>query len=116
MGSEEAVDYSQGLPTPSVGGIGDTDIKSILSSIWPIGLIAIGIVAVSYFAGAFESAGMAGLGGPRRRGRKMTREAKAFLHHKIRTIIKEGKPQAQAIRIAFEMARKKGYKVPPSPK
>jgi len=116
MGSDE-MDYSQGLPMPATteGLGGDFDLMKIISSAWPIALIAVGVIAISYFSGALGEAGMAGLEGPRRR-RKMTKKAGAFLHHKIRTIVKEGKPQSQAVRIAFEMARKAGYKVPPPPK
>jgi len=46
----------------------------------------------------------------------MTDEAQKFISDKIRKLMDEGKPQNQAIAIAYEMARERGYDVPNKPK
>lgn len=49
-------------------------------------------------------------------GAKMTDEAQGFISKKIKTLMDEGYPQEQAIAIAYDMAREKGYDVPEKPK
>ncbi len=41
-----------------------------------------------------------------------TREAQHFISNKIRKLRDEGYPQRQAVAIALEIARDRGYKVP----
>ena len=41
-----------------------------------------------------------------------TKEAQKFVSNKIRKLRDEGYPQRQAVAIALEIARDKGYKVP----
>ena len=41
-----------------------------------------------------------------------TREAQKFVSNKIRKLRDEGYPQRQAVAIALEVARDRGYKVP----
>jgi hypothetical protein len=47
--------------------------------------------------------------------RKLSPEAEKFISRKIRKNIKEGRPQKQAVAIAYSQARAKGYKVPATP-
>jgi hypothetical protein len=43
----------------------------------------------------------------------ISKAAQKFVHRKIRFLIaKEGRSPKQAVAIAFQLARKKGYKVP----
>lgn len=46
---------------------------------------------------------------------RMTKAARKFISDKISKLVGEGKPQDQAVAIAYSMARRKGYKVPPAP-
>ncbi len=41
-----------------------------------------------------------------------TKEAQKFVSNKIRKLRSEGYPQRQAVAIALEIARDRGYKVP----
>lgn len=47
---------------------------------------------------------------------EMTRDAQEFISDKISKLYGEGYPQRQAIRIAYEMAHRGGYSVPPPPR
>lgn len=53
---------------------------------------------------------------PKKEAAKMTEEAREFISKKIKTLMDEGYPQEQAIAIAYNMAREKGYDVPEAPK
>ena len=46
---------------------------------------------------------------------KLTPEAQEFISKKIKKLMDEGKPQDQAIAIAYNMARERGFDVPESP-
>lgn len=46
------------------------------------------------------------------KGNKMSDDAQDFISKKIKKLVAEGKPQDQAIAIAYSMAKQKGYKVP----
>lgn len=53
---------------------------------------------------------------PPSKAKKPTRKAQEFIGEKISKMMKEGKrPQSQVIAIAFEMARKKGFRSVPTP-
>lgn len=47
-----------------------------------------------------------------RERQRLSRKARAFISRKIPTLRREGYPKRQAVRIAYEMARKHGFQVP----
>lgn len=81
--------------------------------IWLV--IAFGsILSIPYIGRAFGApSGLSGLSGLGRR--RTSRGAQRWISRKIRMLRHEGRPQQQAIRIAYEMARAKGFKVPAYP-
>src|SRR3990172_1576932 len=126
----EEMDYSQGLPTP-MGQIFDDPLgikgfkkdfsDTLKDTIIPIALVALGVVVLASFWQSSQVDRMAGLGAVRRRGKKklkISKKAQTFISKKIATIMHEkpSRSQKQAIRIAFEMAREQGFRVPSVPR
>lgn len=48
----------------------------------------------------------------RRKHRKMSRQASAFIANKVRILRDEGYSRKQAVAIAYSTARRRGYKIP----
>jgi len=125
----EEMDYSQGLPTP-MGQIFDDPLgikglkrdfsDTLKDTIIPIALVALGVVVLASFWQSSQVDGMAGLGAARRGKKKpkISKKAQTFISKKIATIMHEkpSRSQKQAIRIAFEMAREQGFRVPSVPR
>src|SRR3972149_1487730 len=124
----EEMDYSQGLPTP-MGQIFDDPLgikgfkkdfsDTLKDTIIPIALVALGVVVLASFWQSSQVDGMAGLGAARRGKKKpkISKKAQTFISKKIATIMHEkpSRSQKQAIRIAFEMARERGSRLPSVP-
>lgn len=71
--------------------------------------LAVGAIVSIPFVGDAFAGGMAGLGSIGRG--HVSRRARTFVQKKIRKLRHEGYPQQQAIRVAHEMARKRGFSV-----
>lgn len=89
-------------------------IATVAAGVGAVGLLGWLILSPAEKRRAVPAAAMAGLG-RRRRKTKMTRAARRYIESKIKKLHKEGFRGRQLVRVAYEMARKAGYKVPAMP-